>query len=276
MPPSAEQSLGEFLKSRRAKLDPITFGFEQRRRRTPGLRREEVAQRANVSTTWYTWLEQGRGGGPSVDVLNRISNALMLTAAEREHMFILALGRPLDAQPQKSGDCINPRLQHLLNAFQDCPGLIKTASWDIVAWNRPAAVLFEDYGVLEPRERNILRLLFGPHERAPRFEDWEELAQFVVAAFRADFARTGPSSEVAELVEDLCESSANFARIWRENELAIGQLPPVCRHHSSLGLIELQGSIFSVEGRRDLSLVVYCPVRPIDFKRMRALMASSE
>src|SRR6202046_4651379 len=86
--------LGTYLKDRRAKLDPAAFGFSARRRRTPGLRREEVAQRANISPTWYTWLEQGRGGAPSAEVLNRIARALMLTEVEREHLFLLGLGRP--------------------------------------------------------------------------------------------------------------------------------------------------------------------------------------
>src|SRR5919108_538259 len=93
-PPKAENSLGAYLRDRRARLDPAAFGFASTRRRTPGLRREEVAQRANVSATWYTWLEQGRGGAPSSDVVDRLAQALMLTDAEREHLFMLALGRP--------------------------------------------------------------------------------------------------------------------------------------------------------------------------------------
>lgn len=89
-----ENTLGTYLKDRRAKLDPTAFGFPLKRRRTPGLRREEVAQRANVSATWYTWLEQGRGGAPSADVLDRIARAMMLTDVEREHLFLIGLGRP--------------------------------------------------------------------------------------------------------------------------------------------------------------------------------------
>src|SRR5580692_11190836 len=94
MPVADDNLFGSYLKDRRAKLDPAAFGFASARRRTPGLRREEVAQRANVSATWYTWLEQGRGGAPSADVLDRIARALMLTEVEREHLFLLALGRP--------------------------------------------------------------------------------------------------------------------------------------------------------------------------------------
>src|SRR5580698_7287268 len=102
MPAADENSLGTYLKDRRAKLDPATFGLPLLRRRTPGLRREEVAQRANVSSTWYTWLEQGRGGAPSADVLDRIARALMLTDIEREHLFLLGLGRPPEVRYQET------------------------------------------------------------------------------------------------------------------------------------------------------------------------------
>ena len=91
---SSENLLGTYLKDRRTRLDAAAFGFGGSRRRTPGLRREEVAQRANISPTWYTWLEQGRGGAPSADVLDRIAAALMLTDVEREHLFLIGLGRP--------------------------------------------------------------------------------------------------------------------------------------------------------------------------------------
>src|ERR1700749_1664715 len=113
-------SLGNYLKDRRAKLDPTAFGFAAARRRTPGLRREEVAQRANVSTTWYTWLEQGRGGAPSADVLDRIPRALMLTDVEREHLFLIGLGRSPDVR-YRPVEGITPRLQRVLDAFTVSP-----------------------------------------------------------------------------------------------------------------------------------------------------------
>src|SRR5256712_4139832 len=102
--------LGTYLKDRRGKLDPAALGFPLTRRRTPGLRREEVAQRANVSATWYTWLEQGRGGAASADVLDRMARALMLTDVEREHLFLLGLGRPAEVRYQAT-DGVSPRLQ---------------------------------------------------------------------------------------------------------------------------------------------------------------------
>ena len=122
---ATETRLGSYLKDRRAKLDPAAFGFPARQRRTPGLRREEVAQRANISPTWYTWLEQGRGGAPSAEVLERIARALMLTEVEREHLFLLGLGRPPQVRYRKD-EGVTPRLQRVLDALQPSPALIRT------------------------------------------------------------------------------------------------------------------------------------------------------
>src|ERR1700727_3140577 len=132
---TTKNRLGTYLKDRRAKLDPAAFGLAPERRRTPGLRREEVAQRANISTTWYTWLEQGRGGSASADVLDRIARALTLTEVEREHLFLLGLGHLPEAR-YRGGDAITPRLQRLLDVLTYSPAIVRTATWDIVAWNR--------------------------------------------------------------------------------------------------------------------------------------------
>src|ERR1700744_528650 len=132
MPAANENPLGTYLRDRRTKLDPATFGIALTRRRTPGLRREEVAQRANVSATWYTWLEQGRGGAPSADVLNRIARALLMTEGEREHLFLLAHGRAPEVRYQ-SVEGVTPRLQRVLDALALSPALVKTSLWDVVA-----------------------------------------------------------------------------------------------------------------------------------------------
>ena len=154
-----DNPLGIFLKNRRAKLDPATFGFSSARRRTPGLRREEVAQRAHVSATWYTWLEQGRGGAPSADVLDRISRALELTVAERVHLFLLARNRLPEVLYQEVSH-VTPQLQRVLDSLEFSPAFVKTSDWDIIAWNRAATLVLTDYQILTPVERNILRLLF--------------------------------------------------------------------------------------------------------------------
>src|SRR4051812_21310948 len=163
--------LGNYLKGRRAKLDPAAFGFPAGRRRTPGLRREEVAQRSNISPTWYTWLEQGRGGAPSADVLNRIAAGLMLTEPERQHMFMLALGHPPEVR-YKPSESVTPRLQRLLDAFEASPAMIRTATWDVVAWNRAAAVVLTDYGALPVGQRNILRMIFSDARIRAAQDDW--------------------------------------------------------------------------------------------------------
>src|SRR5271154_5632899 len=201
MSASNESLLGTYLKDRRTRLDPAAFGLSGARRRTPGLRREEVAQRANISPTWYTWLEQGRGGAPSAEVLDRIARALMLTDVEREHVFLLGLGRPPEVR-YRATDGITPRLQRVLDALEPSPALIRTATWDVVAWNHAATEMLTDYGSLPPDQRNVLRFIFlDPRVRAAQ-DDWESVARFVVGAFRVDAARAG--AEVGPLVEELC------------------------------------------------------------------------
>src|SRR3981189_273170 len=147
---SPENPFGAYLKARRTRLDPAALGFPGERRRTPGLRREEVAQRANISPTWYTWLEQGRGGAPSANVLDPIARAIMLTDVEREHLFLLGLGRPPEVR-YKTDEGVTPRLQRVLDALEPSPALIRTATWDVVAWNRAATVSLVDHGSLPTR-----------------------------------------------------------------------------------------------------------------------------
>src|SRR5271169_5744485 len=215
---TTESLLGTYLKDRRAKLDPAAFGFAPKRRRTPGLRREEVAQRANISPTWYTWLEQGRGGAASPHVLDRIARALMLTEVEREHLFLLGLGRPPEVR-YKAAEGVTPRLQRVLDALEPSPALIKTATWDVVAWNRAAAAVLTDYGSLPPEQRNILRFIFcDPRVRAAQY-DWESVARFVVGVFRADVARAGATGKVGALIDELCRLSSEFETLWRDNDV---------------------------------------------------------
>jgi len=264
-------SLGAYLRNRRTKLDPASFGVSGGRRRTSGLRREEVAQRANISATWYTWLEQGRGGSPSADVLNRIARALTLTEVEREHLFLLGLGRPPEVR-YRGSDAVTPRLQRLLDALTYSPAIVKTATWDIVAWNRAAAAVLTDYGSLPPNQRNILRMIFcDPRIRAAQSE-WEAVARFVVGAFRIDAARAGADAEVAPLVDELCRSSPKFASMWRDNDVQTHGDGVKHLRHPQLGPIALEYSAFGVDARPDLSLIVYNPATPADQKLIASLV----
>ena len=267
-----ENRLGAYLKDRRVKLDPAAFGFPPERRRTPGLRREEVASRANISPTWYTWLEQGRGGAPSADVLDRIARALMLTDVEREHLFLLGLGRPPEARYRKS-EGVTPRLQRVLDALDPSPAVIRTATWDVVAWNRAATVMLIDYGSLPPEQRNILRFIFlDPRARSAQY-DWESVARFALGSFRVDAARAGAAAEVESLVEDLCRLSPEFRAMWRDNDVPAPHGEAV-KHirHPALGPLAFEYSAFAVDGRPDLSMVVYNPATPEDAERIQSLL----
>jgi len=266
-----ENRLGTYLKDRRAKLDPAALGFPLKRRRTPGLRREEVAHRANVSATWYTWLEQGRGGAPSADVVDRIARALMLTDVEREHLFLLALGRPPEVHYQ-AAEGVTPRLQRVLDALEVSPAYVKTSTWDVVAWNRAAAAVLVDYGTLDPKQRNLLRLVFlDPHIRVKQ-PDWLGVARFVVGAFRADVARAGAAQNVEALVDELSRESPEFAALWRDHDVRDTYDGPKRVRHPKAGMIALEYSTFAVEGRPDLSLVIYNPATPKDVEKIRSLV----
>ncbi|OMJ30669.1 transcriptional regulator [Sphingomonas sp. Sph1(2015)] len=273
MASEAPNQLGTYLRDRRTRLDPAAFGFGGGRRRTPGLRREEVASRANISPTWYTWLEQGRGGAPSADVLERIAKGLMLTEPEREHLYMLGLGRLPEARYQ-SVDGITPRLQRVLDGMVLSPAIIKTAMWDVVGWNRAATVLLTDYSKLPREDRNILRLMFGSNHVRSRNEDWESIARFVVGAFRADIARVNASTsaEVTKLVADLSAVSPEFNALWQDNDvIAHGEGVKRIRHPNA-GLLAMDYSSFAVEGRPELGMIIYNPATPKDAEKLRNLL----
>jgi transcriptional regulator with XRE-family HTH domain len=272
-PASSAHTLGAYLKDRRTKLDPAALGLPVGRRRTPGLRREEVAQRANVSATWYTWLEQGRGGAPSPEVLDRIAQALMLTDVEREHLFLLGLGRPPEVRYDAAQTVarVSPRLQRVLDSLERSPALVKTATWDIVAWNRAAAAVFE-YGASAPVERNILRRMFcNPHVRTWQ-HDWESVARFVVATFRADVVRAGATAEIEALVDELCRCSPDFDAMWRAHDVRTHGEGSKHLLHPVAGPIELEFSSFAVDGRPELAMIIYTPVKAADAERIRSLI----
>lgn len=268
-----ENPLGDYLKDRRARLDPAELGLPLTRRRTPGLRREEVAARANVSATWYTWLEQGRGGAPSAEVIDQLARALLLTDAEREHLFLLALGRPPEVRYRTAG-AVAPLFQRMIDAMELSPVLVRTPTWDVVAWNRAASAVLTDYGAVPVEQRNIVHQIFcNPRIRATQ-PNWEDVARFVVAAFRADVARAGAATAVEGLVDNLRRRSTEFDMIWRDNDVrSFGQGTKWVRHPTA-GMLALEYSAFAVDGRPDLAMVVYNPATRAHSERIRALVDS--
>lgn len=268
-----DNALGDFLRDRRTRLDPVAFGLNGGRRRTPGLRREEVAQRSNISPTWYTWLEQGRGGAPSADVIDRLSAGLMLTEVEREHLFILAFGHPPETR-YREHQGITPRLQHVLDAMPFTPATVRTATWDVIAWNRAAAILLTDYGQLPPERRNILRLIFCEARIRAAQDDWLSVARYVVASFRADAIRAGASREITRLVAELSAESPEFEKLWSNNDV-VGHGDGIKRlHHPELGPLELEFSHFAVEGRSDLTMTTYHPASEDEVERVQSFITA--
>lgn len=266
------QSLGSFLKHRRGKLDPAAFGFTRKRRRTPGLRREEVALRANISTTWYTWLEQGRGGAPSPSVLDRIGKALMLTDAEREHLFLLALGHTPDVRCQPT-DAVPDYLRRVLDAMTYVPAIVTTAAWDVVAWNRAATAALTDYPKLAPSERNILRLIFfDPRVREILRESWEPEARRIVMMFRTNMIRVGITQRAQALIDELCERSPEFKALWEEGGVNSKRAGTKRMYRSEVGSYTLEYSTYAVNDRPELSLVVCNPVSAADMRRVQKLI----
>lgn len=232
-----------------------------------------MASRANISPTWYTWLEQGRGGAPSADVLDRLAKGMMLTEPEREHLYMLGLGRPPEARYQPI-DGITPRLQRVLDGMALSAAIIKTAMWDVVGWNRAAALLLTDYAKLPREERNILRLMFTSDHVRTRNEDWDSVARFVVGAFRADVARAGAnnSSEATELVAELSRISPEFEALWRDNDVVAHGDGVKRIHHPDAGLLAMEFSSFAVEGRPELGMIIYNPASPANAARFRQLL----
>ncbi|WP_298113586.1 helix-turn-helix transcriptional regulator [Bradyrhizobium sp.] len=266
-------SLGTYLKDRRAKLDPAAFGFSLKRRRTPGLRREEVAHRANVSATWYTWLEQGRGGAPSADVLDRIARAMMLTDVEREHLFLLGLGRPPEAR-YNAPESISPRLQRVLDTLEFSPAFVRTATWDVIAWNRAAAAVLTDYSTLPEGQRNVLRMMFRDSRVRAAQPNWQSVARYVVASFRADVTRVGAARNVQSLVDELCATSPEFAAMWRDNDVQGHGDGLKVLQHPVAGPLSMEFSAFAVDGRPDLNMVIFNPATRADANNIGDLLKS--
>ncbi|MBV1704247.1 MAG: transcriptional regulator, partial [Hyphomicrobiales bacterium] len=166
---------------------------------------------------------------------------------------------------------VTPRLQRVLDALDPAPAIVRTATWDIAAWNRAAASTFTNYAALPPHERNVLRFMFlHPHVRAAQ-DDWAGVARLVVGSFRAETARAGANAEALRLVEELSLRSPEFKAMWDDNDVG-GTFDGVKRiRHRALGPIAFEYSSFAVDGRPDLAMVVYNPVEAADAARIAAL-----
>jgi transcriptional regulator with XRE-family HTH domain len=259
-----KRELGAFLRSRRERIDPAAVGLPPGlRRRTPGLRREEVAMIAGVGTTWYTWLEQGRDVRPSNEVLGAIGDALRLDAAERRHLYILA-GRPAPNPRPKTPERVEAPLLHTLESLATQPAYVMGRRWDVLAWNPAAQIIFGDYGLLEGDARNIMHLAFVDPSHRKLLVDWEELARAALGLFRAESARYIGDPDFERLIQTLTRLSPEFRAWWPERDV-LRRLAGIKNiRHPIAGAMSFEHMSFSIDDGSDMKLTVFTPLAQDD------------
>lgn len=231
------RELAEFLRSRRERRRPQDVGLPAgARRKTPGLRREEVATLAGVSVTWYTWLEQAREIRASRQVLGSLVDVLGLDAKETEHLFQLA-GETAPAGPPDLAGAVSHAYRVMLEHLDPNPAYLVNRRFDILAWNRACAVLYQDLTRLPPERRNILWLTFTSPAMRAMSEDWERDAAHAVGVFRAQLGPGVFDAAITELVSALEAESEPFRRLWRSRDVAAFAPTTLGFTHPRLGAI---------------------------------------
>lgn len=251
--------LGDFLKMRRARLDPAIVGLPTGgRRRTPGLRREEVAMLARISPTWLTWLEQGRDIAASPSALDRLAGTLRLSTAERAHLFQLA-GRhdPRQPDPADADTALLPLLDASIAALS-VPAYAMDQHYDLLAWNLAAADLFVGW-LDRPGPHNLLRFLFLDPRARQLVVDWPARTGRVLAELRADHGRHLTDPVLARLIDELSTGSVDFATGWAGSDVRDREGGERLFCHPTRGLLRFSQVILSVAARPDLRLVILHP-----------------
>lgn len=254
-----KQELGAFLRSRRERLRPEDVGLPSgARRRTPGLRREEVAVLAHISTEYYVRLEQGRAPRPSGEVLAGIAGTLRLTDAESDHLHVLA-----GTAPSRTGlhrRDVRPSILALLERVPQTAALVTSAVFEVLAWNDLAAALMEDFAGLAPEDRNLARRAFlvPAHARTPLYgvSDATEFRQHVVMELRSTLARYPSDPAVTGLVEELRAGSAEFALLWERHDVRAAPMLTKTFHHPVVGKVTVDCDALTLTDR-DQHLVLY-------------------
>lgn len=253
------REFGNFLRSRRARLTPAQVGLPSGfRRRTPGLRREEVAQLADIGSTWYTWLEQGRDVRPSAEVLDAIARALQLGPAEKQHLFILA-AIPSPDERLKFSERVPDSLIRMLRGMAGQPAYVLGRRWDVLAWNESAVQVFGDFGKLEGDKRNLIHLMFTSQSHRLLLTDWDIVAPLALAMFRADCAYYVGDPDFERLISLLQEKSPEFRAWWPRHDVL--QQPSTIKRitHPDAGLLVFEYMSLSVEGCPGMRFVVCTP-----------------
>ncbi|QRG65910.1 helix-turn-helix transcriptional regulator [Brevibacillus choshinensis] len=252
--------LAQFLRTRRARISPDQVGLPgEGRRRTPGLRRSEVAALAGISIDWYTWLEQARNIQVSAQVLENIALALQLDAIERKHLFLLAIQQlPADQIPAET--TISPSLQRFLDLQLTSPAYVADQRLNIVAWNKAANMIYGNYEQMSTRERNsIWRTFTSPYVRELLQENWENHARHRLAHFRSSYAAYTDDPWWHELIGDLNEVSPEFREWWPQHDVLNGPEGRKVNHHPTAGLLVFDQVSFRVTDSPHLTVTINLP-----------------
>jgi transcriptional regulator with XRE-family HTH domain len=264
--------LSEFLKSCRARREPAAVGLvPAARRRSKGLRREDVAALAGLSATWYTWLEQGRNVRPSEQILERLSGALGLSAAERDYLFMLAQHRPPRQVPNQ-GEPLRPAVQRMLNAV-NVPALVHTRRWDVVAWNGVWTRCFPDFGQRPAAKRNLLRILLTEADFQRNADEQEEIARRILPTVRLDYTQAGDDPAFDELIEELSAVCPIFDRLWHSPEISRFPEGVYTATYSGIGPINFEHTAYSVASSPNLRLLLFSPADAHSAEKFSQLMA---
>ncbi|WP_445487275.1 helix-turn-helix transcriptional regulator [Niallia sp. 03133] len=254
-------ALSEFLKTKRSKITPQMVGLPVGiRRRTPGLRREEVAQLSGVSTTWYTWLEQGRDIKVSASVLENIAEALQLNKDERKYLQGLAMEEGDKPVIQEENPIITPSLKKIMEELQYCPMIISDRRCYIVGWNDAAAHIFLDFAEIPLEKRNLLELLFSRKELKALAVNWEHFVKGFIAIFRTYYGQYVADEWYTDFIERMEQEYQNFSALWNESEISSAPEVLIEFRHAKLGKLVFDLTSFQVQGNHDLRCSVYTPV----------------
>ncbi|MUG46226.1 helix-turn-helix transcriptional regulator [Paenibacillus woosongensis] len=277
------QELSAFLKTHRAKIVPQMVGLPAGgRRRTPGLRREEVAQLAGVSTTWYTWLEQGRDIKVSASVLDNIAAALQLTRDERSYLYALAMdtgvGQVLAGQlPQEGQPEISPSLQKILHELKYCPTIISDRKCQIVGWNEAASHVFLDFEQIPVEQRNMISLLFTRQEFRRLAGNWEQFVRGFLAIFRAYYGQYVEDQWYERFLSEMKAAHPDFNQLWEQSEVSSAPEVILEFRHAKGGKMHFQLTSLQVHGNVDLRCSIYTPAPETSTEyKLRQLMEKQE
>jgi len=267
------KELGDFLKTRRARISPSQVGIlNNSRRRTPGLRREEVAQLSGISLTWYTWLEQGRDIQVSTQVIESLSRVLLLNKEEQVHLHMLA-NQPLPTEIPEYQGHINPILQNFLDSVPTSPSLIIDQRWNVIAWNKSARLVLGDFPKMNARERNIVWSMFALEEYKTLIVDWELHAKGLLGMFRSSFGQYTEDQWISQLTNDLKETSSVFKSWWSLHEIKGNSQTYKSINHPNAGILHFEVSKFDVSNNSGLKLIVHTPSNETNtFEKMKKMI----